>query len=229
MKGNKLNASSNKIDLLPKGVIFDMDGTLLDSERIHIKIISDVCQQMKLQVEESFLFTRVGIPAIDNRKAYIKKYGDDFPFDKIFKIVVERENELANKSGFPLRPGVKSILDKLKHLNIPLAVATSATTQRAKSKLSKSGILEYFTALACAEEIKNGKPAPDIFLLAVEKLGLGVKDCIGFEDSPAGLQGLHSAGIRSVFVKDLLLPSDEILKDVWHSFSSMDEALALFG
>jgi len=133
-----------KVNVLPKGVIFDMDGTLLDSERIHIKIISDVCKQMNLPVEESFLYTRVGIPEVDNRKAYLRKYGDDFPFDKIFEIVVERENELANKSGFPLRPGVLSILKKLKELNIPSAVATSAVTQRAKSKLSSSGMEESY-------------------------------------------------------------------------------------
>jgi len=216
------------VDTIPKGVIFDMDGTLLDSERIHIKIISEVCKLMDLPVEVSFLYTRVGIPEDDNRKAYLKKYGDNFPFDKVFKIVVEKENDLVDKSGFPLRPGVLSILTKLKQLNIPSAVATSAVTQRAKYKLSKSGILEYFSALACAEEIKNGKPAPDIFLLAANKLQLYVKDCVGFEDSPAGLQGLHSAGIRSIFVKDLITPPDDILKEVWHSFSSMEEAIALF-
>ncbi|WP_461254968.1 HAD family hydrolase [Treponema sp. R80B11-R83G3] len=228
MHNLKNNNPSNKIELLPKGAIFDMDGTLLDSERIHIKFIIEACQQMKQPIEESFLFTRIGIPEVDNRKAYFNKYGIDFPFDKIFKIVVEKENELANKSGFPLRPGVLSILNKFKHLNIPLAVATSATTQRAKDKLSKSGILEYFSVFACADELKNGKPAPDIFLLAVKKMELEVKDCIGFEDSPAGLQGLHSAGIRSIFVKDLLMPSNEILQDVWYSCSSMDEAAELF-
>jgi HAD superfamily hydrolase (TIGR01509 family) len=218
------NNPPNKIKLRPKGVIFDMDGTLLDSESIHIKLIIETCRQMKLPVEENFLLTRIGIPDVDNKKAYINKYGVGFPFDEMTRIVTEKED----KTNFPLRPGVLSILNKLKSLNIQLAIATSASAQQAEIKLSKSGILNYFSCLACTNEVKNGKPAPDIFLLAAKKLGLDVKDCIGFEDSPAGLQGLHSAGIPSIFVKYLLTPSDDILKDVLYSCLSLDEAVALF-
>lgn len=211
------NDPSNKLKLLPKGVIFD-------SESIHIKLIIETCRQMKLPIEESFLLTRIGIPDADNKKAYINKYGNEFPFDEMIRIVTEKEN----KTNFPLRPGVLSILNKLKSLNIQLAIATSASTQQAEIKLSKAGILKYFSCLACTNEVKNGKPVPDIFLLAAKKLGLNVKDCIGFEDSPAGLQGLHSAGMRSIFVKYLLMPSDDILKGVLYSCLSLDEAAALF-
>ena len=79
------------------------------------------------------------------------------------------------------------------------------------------------------DDVKNGKPAPDIFLMAAEKMGLVASDCVGFEDSPSGLQGLHAAGIRSVFIKDVVQPPEEILALAWSRCKDLNEAIELFG
>jgi beta-phosphoglucomutase-like phosphatase (HAD superfamily) len=79
------------------------------------------------------------------------------------------------------------------------------------------------------DEVQRGKPAPDIFLLAAERLGKNPRRCVGFEDSPAGLQSLHSAGIPSVFVQDLVEPPPAIIATVWRRCGDLAEAAALFG
>jgi beta-phosphoglucomutase-like phosphatase (HAD superfamily) len=90
--------------------------------------------------------------------------------------------------------------------------------------LTKAGIIDRFAALTCGDEVKNGKPAPDIFLLAAQKLKTPPSACVGFEDSPPGLLGLHSAGIRSIFIKDVIEPSEETLATVWQKCSDLTEA-----
>jgi beta-phosphoglucomutase-like phosphatase (HAD superfamily) len=109
-----------------------------------------------------------------------------------------------------------------------MAVATSTYRDRGEWKLSAAGIRDYFTLLTCGDEVKRGKPESDIFLLAAERLGLDPASCVGFEDSPAGLMGLAKAGIRSVFVKDLVEPSGEILDTVWQRCNDLAEAAELF-
>ncbi len=121
------------------------------------------------------------------------------------------------------------LLDRLRAANIPLGVATSTRSIRAVDLLEKAGIFDRFKAITCGEEITNGKPAPDIFLLAAKKLGQLPCNCVGFEDSTAGLRGLHAAGIRSVFIKDVLSPPEDVLAAVWRRCNDLSEAAALFG
>ncbi|MDR0585774.1 MAG: HAD family phosphatase, partial [Treponema sp.] len=129
----------------------------------------------------------------------------------------------------PHRPGLLTLLDRLDALEIPKAVATSTERKRALWKLEKAGIADRFTVLVCGDEIRRGKPAPDIFLKAAERLGAAPADCVGFEDSPAGLKGLAEAGIRSVFIKDLAEPPPDVLAGVWRRCADLAEAAALFG
>jgi len=94
--------------------------------------------------------------------------------------------------------------------------------------LDKAGILNQFAAITDGDEVANGKPAPDIFLLAAKKLGQDPGACVGFEDSPAGLQALHAAGIRSVYIKDIIEVPPEIMATVWREYHDLSEAAELF-
>jgi beta-phosphoglucomutase-like phosphatase (HAD superfamily) len=107
-------------------------------------------------------------------------------------------------------------------------VATSTARERALQKLDRAGILHYFKEAAFGDEVPKGKPEPDIFLLAARRLHKAPADCVGFEDSPAGLRSLAAAGIRSVFVKDVIEPEPGVLSLVWRRFESLDQAIPLF-
>ncbi|GHU83147.1 phosphorylated carbohydrates phosphatase [Spirochaetia bacterium] len=219
-----------KRNVIAKGIIFDMDGTLLDTEKLEIKLFLEVCQEIGQPAEENFLKTRLGYTLKENETAYKKEYGVHYPFNKIFELVNQKEADYAEKNGLPLMPGALKILNKCKDQELVIAVATSSDLQRTKWKLSKAGIIDFFDVFACGNEVEKGKPEPDIFLLAAKRLNLPVEDIIGFEDSTAGLKGLYKAGIRSVFIKDLITPPDDVLKKVWYTCNSFEEALLeLFG
>ena len=206
-----------------------MDGLMLDTEQLELSLYVEMSAKMGWPTPKTMLLNTIGIPDTDAMAFYKKQYGADYPFEEIWEAVVKEEETQAEITGLPHKKGLLILLDKLKSLGIPLAVATSADSTRAHWKLEWAGILDRFNFFACAEEVKNGKPAPDIFLLAAKKLGIEPADCVGFEDSPAGLAGLASAGIPSVFVKDLAEPLPEILATVWYQCTDLEEAASLFG
>jgi HAD superfamily hydrolase (TIGR01509 family) len=206
-----------------------MDGTMLDTERLEIGLYVRLSGEMGWPTDEDTLRGTIGLSDENAEGIYVKKYGPRYPFGEIWAAVMKEETVRAEREGLPHRPGLRALLDKLAALGIPLAVATSTFRERAAWKLEKAGILDRFAALACGDEVKNGKPAPDIFLLAASQLGINPEDAVGFEDSPAGLAGLAAAGIPSVFVKDMAEPPPEILRTVWRRCADLAAAAELFG
>ena len=120
-------------------------------------------------------------------------------------------NDYINKYGFEVKKGLFEILDYLKTNNYRIAVATATERDRAESYLKKINAYKYFDAIICGDMVKNGKPAPDIYLTASEKLGLPSTECVAFEDSPNGIKSAISAGCVTVMVPDLDKPSNDII------------------
>ncbi|MDR1837788.1 MAG: HAD family phosphatase [Treponema sp.] len=212
----------------PAAVIFDMDGLMLDTERLTIPLWDEAGKKFGYNIPVDIVLQMVGISGEESRMVLLGKYGDDFPYEKIrdeHRLLCKREFE----KGVPHKNGLVFLLDRLCAAKIPIAVATSTRKATALEVLDKAGILDRFTAITGGDEVANGKPAPDIFLLAAEKLGQPPSACVGFEDSPAGLQGLHVAGIRSVFIKDIIEPPEKILASVWRRCDDLAEAAELFG
>jgi HAD superfamily hydrolase (TIGR01509 family) len=223
-----INPNGPAAPLIPKGVILDMDGLMLDTERLETDLYVEISAKMGWPTPRTMLRKTIGVKDADALAFYKNEYGADYPFNEIWDAVVKEEEMRAIKNGLPHKKGLLVLLDKLKSLSVPLALATSADSKRAQWKLERAGILDRFKVFACGDEVKQGKPAPDIFLLAAKKLGVEPEGCIGFEDSPAGLAGLASAGIPSVFIKDLADPPPETLATVWRQCSDLEEAATLF-
>ena len=214
---------------LPAAVIFDMDGLMFDTENLTIPLWEIAGKPFGYNLTRDIILRMVGISGERAQALLLEEFGSDFPYEAIrdeYKILVSKEIE---KNGVPKKPGLMYLLDRLRAANIPLGLATSTRSPRAIDLLERAGILDRFKALTCGEDVTNGKPAPDIFLLAAKKLGQPPCDCVGFEDSTAGLMSLHAAGIRSVFIKDVLSPPEEVLATVWHRCNDLSEAAALFG
>jgi len=214
---------------IPGAAIFDMDGLMLDTEKPLARVWVQAAKELGWQVSEELMYSTVGIDEAGTKAIILREYGADFPYQEIREKSRSILIEKAEREGIAHRPGLALLLDHLDRLGVPLAVATSTGREAALWKMEKGGIAGRFSVMVFGDEVKNGKPAPDIFLLAAQRLGKTPGQCVGFEDSPAGLRGLHSAGIQSVFVKDTVEPPQEVLAGVWRRLDSLADALALFG
>jgi len=211
--------------LAPEGVIFDMDGLLLDTERPVFDLWPRGAAALGWEVSPEQVRCLIGVNEAAERVFLEEQLGPGFPYEAVKREVYRLMTEEFSTHGIALKPGVLPLLDHLQALGIPWAIATSTSRQRAVEKLRFAGIEGRFHTFAFGDEVTVGKPGPEIFLLAAERLGKAPAHCLGFEDSPAGLRGLHSAGIPSVFIKDLLEPPPEVLARVWKRCNTLDEII----
>lgn len=201
---------------------------MFDTEKLTMPLWDEASEPFGYRIPQEVVVKTIGISSEKARAVMIEEYGEEFPYDKIrdqFRLLVKRE---IDKHGVPKKPGLDFLLERLCAAKIPMSLATSSRRATALDMLERAGIISKFTAITGGDEVANGKPAPDIFLLAAEKIGIPPNDCIGFEDSPAGLRGLHAAGIRSIFIKDVIEPPQEVLDTVWRRYGNLAEAAELF-
>ncbi|SEM67602.1 haloacid dehalogenase superfamily, subfamily IA, variant 3 with third motif having DD or ED [Pseudorhodobacter antarcticus] len=179
-------------------VIFDLDGTLLDTEALTqaagIKAFADC----GVTVDPTFLHTLIGRD--DKTGAgIIRAQFPDMDFDA-FSIAWTYQVTTHYAAGIPLKPGTHALLSALKH---PIALATSSSRAQLEYKLSVTDIGPYFQHFVTVNDVQNAKPAPDPFLLAARLLGVDPTRCVAFEDSEAGAQSAHSAGMTVVQIPDI--------------------------
>jgi HAD superfamily hydrolase (TIGR01509 family) len=205
-----------------------MDGLMLDTEQPVTDLWLRAARAQGREISVGTVLRTIGVDGKTTRGIFRETYGEDFPYDAVREELSRLIRRHRETWGIPLKPGLPVMLDKLESLGIPFGVATSSDRKSALEKLEVAGIRARFGVLVCGDEVARGKPAPDIFLLAAERLGQPPASCVGFEDSPAGLRALAAAGIPSVFIKDLLEPPEEVLASVWRRCADLAEAAELF-
>lgn len=192
-----------------KLAIFDMDGLMIDSERLYIECYLKACHELGLAVKKENLLKTIGCNHKDIVIILKEELGEDFPLDEFFKAGEKIYEEVMLKEGVPKKEGLDELLDFLDSQGILKVVATSTSREAAVRRLSLAGILDRFDDITCGDEIEKGKPEPDIFLKACDKMGIKPQESIVFEDSIKGLQAADKANIRCVLVPDLIEPTKE--------------------
>lgn len=192
-------------------VLLDMDGLLLDTERLSLSCRREACTRLSLPFEEELSPQLMGRSNAEVRQIFLERYGLQYPFEAV-EAEADRlwEEYMARYQNPNLRPGVFELLDFLKAQGIPCAVATSTIRKDALPLLEGTGIFPYLKDAVYGDMVPCGKPAPDIFLLGARRLGAGPGRCLVLEDSPNGIRAAHRAGMIPVMIPDLVLPDKEI-------------------
>jgi len=199
----------------PELVIFDMDGTMLDTEMLSIKgWEAAVAQQVPDFSQELFVktFHKMIGTNYESCKRIANEIMPEFDFEKGYQVSYAYMDEHIATYGVPIKPGLLELLDRLEELNIKKCVATSTRKERATQKLKLANIAHRFDAIVGGDEVALSKPNPDIFLKAASICGVAPKNCLVLEDSAAGTEGGYRAGMQVIVIPDLLQPSEETRK-----------------
>ena len=194
----------------PEAVIFDMDGLLLDSESLCLRLLAQAAAELNMPWDHDIGLQMVGLNLGDSSAVLKRAHGDDYEVAALRAKFDEYYEASITQGEIPLKPFVRELIHRLASLKIPMAVATSTHRVRAEAKLQRAELMTHFKALACGDEITRGKPSPEIFELAARRIGVRPSGCLVLEDSNAGIRGAVAANMKAVMVPDLLRPDADI-------------------
>jgi beta-phosphoglucomutase-like phosphatase (HAD superfamily) len=194
---------------IPKAVVFDMDGLLCDTEVVYRDAMFATAAEHGHDMPLSLFKSMIGLPGPMSDRQVLDHFGEDFPITA-FNARVSELVGVACDVGIELKAGVLELLDTLDALALPRAIATSSSPRAVEAHLGKSGIIPRFHAVVARGDYVNGKPHPDPFLKAAERLGVDPAFCLALEDSHNGVRAASSAGMMTIMVPDLLEPTDEM-------------------
>ena len=208
-------------------VLLDMDGTLLDTERVYLQStiaalnacgysdgVADLCHAM------------IGIPGPDCERMLRRHFGDGFPFDDVNRAFMAHCADTF-AAGLPLKPGALALLDALDAAKLPKAIVTSSSRRTAERHLSLAGIDDRFDAILTRDDVSRGKPSPDLYLLAAKRMGAVPQACLAIEDSNPGVTAALAAGAITIMVPDIVPPTDQSRQRCRAVLPDLDAVLAL--
>jgi HAD superfamily hydrolase (TIGR01509 family) len=210
-----------------RAVIFDIDGLMIDSERISQRSWGQVMADAGYPLSEEVYLQMIGRTEKDVRYILQRVYGEEFPFDEMYHRREERFNQIIAREGMPVKPGLITLLDFIDAKGMKKAVASSTYCRLAEMKLIAAGIRERFSVLVTGDEVAHGKPAPDLFLAAAARIETPPAECLVLEDSEAGLQAAHAAGMAPVWVPDMQPVAESVVGLAFRQVKSLDEVVGV--
>ncbi len=211
----------------PKAVIWDMDGTIFDTERIVLDSWVEVCGKHGYSDARAVVLSCIGRNMRESDDILRKNFGEGFDIAAMRKEKNEIMHNYIEKFGLPIKEGIVDALEWIWKQKIPTAIASSSDHAKILLHLKHAGLEKYFHVIVGGDQITHGKPHPEIFLLAAQKLGVVPKDCIVFEDSGNGVLSASASGMRVVMIPDLVAVTDDIAEHVDHLLKSGTEIVPL--
>ena len=194
-----------------EGAIFDMDGLMFDTESIWAELWPVALAEHGYGCTQEFLHVSLGVNREVQEQLIREHFGQDAPAAQIFDLEEELINERL-RHDVPIKPGLPELLAWLEQHEVPLAVASGSPMYMIEDCLKAAGVRERFDVLFSADGMENGKPAPDVFLLAAEALGVEPTRTLVLEDSFLGVRAGHAGNFITVMVPDQVPPTEEILE-----------------
>ncbi|WP_294407308.1 HAD family phosphatase [uncultured Ruminococcus sp.] len=208
-----------------KGVIFDMDGLMIDTEKLLTRFWCEAAQFYGWNMTKEHV---LGIRSLAAKYAepHLKGiFGDDFNYFDVRTKRIELMNAYIAENGIEKKKGLDELLDYLDEVGLKKAVATATDRKRTKMYLTSIGVYDRFDKIVCGDMIKNGKPAPDIYITAAGELELPCGECMALEDSPNGIRSAFTAGCVPVMIPDLSQPDDETAKIMYEKCDDLSQVI----
>lgn len=211
-----------------KAVIFDLDGTVLDTEKLLVKYWCMAANEFGFPMEREHALQLRSLARKYAEPLLKEWFGESCDYMTLRNRRMELMTAHINKYGLETKGGIKELLVYLGENGYKRAVATATDLNRAGGYLKDVGLYDYFDCIISAHQVQNGKPKPDVYLYAVSQLGLQPDECIAVEDSPNGVISASDAGCRTIMVPDLTEPDNELKKRIYavcHSVADIIEIL----
>jgi len=193
-----------------RGVVFDLDGTLLDTEKLYLRFWLEAAAQMGYPMQARHVLMIRGMAPAFAGPLLRREVCEDFDYEGVRNLRRRLMDAYTEAYGVEPKPGMLQTLRALRERGMRIGLATATPPERALSHLKKVGAAECFDAVVCASMVARGKPAPDIYEEAVRRLGLLPREAVAVEDAPSGIRSAHAAGLFPVMVPDQDEPDEEI-------------------
>ncbi len=207
-----------------EAVIFDMDGLMLDSERVYREIFIRAAADCSIDFAENLHERLLGRNTADSTAILSAEWGDEKKLASFFERARHHHDICFEATPPAIKRGLHELLDFIESRNVPKVVATSTKRDHAIPRLECAGLLNRFHSVSTGDQVKNGKPAPDLFLLAASSIAADPKRCVVLEDSEAGITGAHAAGMTALMVPDMKQPCDAVRSLAHDVYESLVEA-----
>lgn len=211
-----------------KGVLFDMDGLVLDTEKLYTRFWQEAANALGYPMTRE---QALGLRSLNKEfgQPKLQSYFDKpIRYEEVRDKRVELMNAFIEKEGVEAKAGIQELLAYLKDKGIKTAIATSSPLERAERYLDFVGLGGAFDKLITGNMVKKGKPEPDIYLLAASHLGLAPSECLALEDSPAGILAANRAGCFPVIIPDQDQPTEDVKELLFAEVSRLDLVISLF-
>jgi len=206
---------------MKKTVIFDLDGTLIDTEKYFKVFWRKAAAEFgyDMSEEQALKLRSMGKPYV--LQTTREWFGEGFDYIKVRDHRRKLMQAYLEKTGIETKPGAEEALRQLKEEGCTIALATATPTERAKEQLKQVGLLKYFDEVVSTTQVERGKPAPDVYLYVCQKLGTAPEEAFAVEDSPNGAMSAITAGLKVIFVPDQTQPEGEVAERIYACIPSL--------
>lgn len=210
-----------------KGVLFDMDGVILDTEKLYTRFWREAAQALGFAMTHEMALGMRSLSREVGEKQLKAYLGEKVDYQQVRTKRIELMSAYIEEHGVELKPGVHELLVFLKERGIKTSIATSSPLGRTKKYLGQVGLVDSFDELVSGHMVEHGKPAPDIYIYAAKMLGLKPEECLVLEDSPTGLLAAYRAGCIPVMVPDQDMPDEETRGRIFGRVESLVEVRSI--
>ncbi len=193
-----------------RAVLFDMDGVLLDTERLGRESWLEAARRWGIEDMESFYPACIGRNLADTRDLFTAHYGGRYDYEEFRRFTGRWFQDYIDRQGMPVKAGARQVLEGLKKEGWRMGLVSSTRQERVRQQLGEAGLLSYFSVLVTGDMVEHSKPEPDIYLLGCERLGTRPGETYAVEDSYNGIRSAFRAGLLPVMVPDLIGPDGEM-------------------